>query len=1277
MAVLLALCLPVPGGAGGFPDQGGEGQLLANEPVIFSVMGDVPYGSSEIAVFQQHIDEHDVFSPSVFLAHVGDIKSGSEACSEDRYQIVAGILKSSQVPAYIVPGDNETTDCLDQAQGWQYWVQHLLRLEQGWGCAPATERQSSRPENFAFVHKGMLFLGINLVGGSNSTSIMQDDANWVSQQLQAKVSQVRGAVIFAQAGPGSNHSTFFNPFVTAAQSFAKPILYIHGDGHSWLLDHPFTATNVTRVQVEQGGSELPVQVTATLDSQNLFQFKRNPWTTASPPVTRPPCGAAQPMLAIGDASVLEGSTGTTATFTVTLSNPNGQTDTVQYGSTNGTALAGSDYTTTSGTLSFSGSTITRNISVTVSGDLEIESDEIFYVDLSNPTNAGLFDGRGQGTIRNDDGSNKAPVARSDDYATNEDVVLNVPAPGVLQNDSDPDGDLLTASLQSGTSFGTLVLAANGSFVYTPGADFSGSDEFTYVANDGRGGTATAAVPLSVTPVNDAPRASADTWITPVSTTLVVPAPGVLGNDVDPDGDAMNVQLAAAPAFGSVVLAADGSFTYMPNPGLDGVDSFTYRANDATSSGAVTTVTIGIGGPPSAALVPLADAYVTAAKSSNNYGNATELRVRGGTKLERSYLRFEVTGFPVVRAAKLRFYATDGSPDGGAVIPVANEYVGTTTPWIETGLKWINAPSLTASPVAALGNVVAGRWVEVDLSAAVGGNGTYCFALSGASANLARYHSKEAANKPQLVIERGNSNGVPGNQPPVAGADSYTASEDAALSVSAPGLLANDSDPDADALSVIGVGNPAHGTVSVQATGAFTYTPAANYQGGDGFTYTLSDGRGGTSTGSVTLAVTAANDAPVGLADTYVTGPDVPLTVASPGLLGNDTDVDGDALSAVLVDSTASGTLSLGSSGAFTYTPNSGFTGTDSFTYKANDGTSQSAVVTVDITVAAAPTGTVTFVEAQSGGSAGIATVATAAPIGGVPGQLYLAAIASKSLRSVTSVTGLGLTWTRVRAQCSGRSQTGVEIWKGVGSPSSGLVTATLASAPSNAAIAVARYAGADAANPLGAIVSGNSLGVDGACTGGVDNAALSLSLTTQGGLVFAGVAMRDHVLALGSDWIQRADARQGSGGTMASVTVFERAALVGTTPFAGTFDSMVDWTAAAVEIRPGSGTTKLVAPDEPQAGFAGVALERVFPNPVRRVASIAYELRGNAAVELVVYNARGQRVRRISAGTQSPGRHLLQWDTRDQAGLTVPAGIYFVQVQLGERTLKQKIVVQR
>ncbi|MEZ0311398.1 MAG: Ig-like domain-containing protein [Myxococcota bacterium] len=187
--------------------------------------------------------------------------------------------------------------------------------------------------------------------------------------------------------------------------------------------------------------------------------------------------------------------------------------------------------------------------------------------------------------------------------------------------------------------------------------------------------------------------------------------------------------------------------------------------------------------------------------------------------------------------------------------------------------------------------------------------------------------------------------------PTAAADSYDVSEDTVLvAASAQGVLTNDTDPDGTALSASVVTPPQHGTLSLAGDGSFTYTPAANYFGTDQVTYAASDGTYG-SQAVVTFTVAPTPDAPSAVNDAYDVAEDATLTLdAAAGLLGNDVDVDGDVLSAIVDTQPASGTLSVASSGAVTFTPAQDFNGPLSFTYHASDGALTSAVVNVSLTV---------------------------------------------------------------------------------------------------------------------------------------------------------------------------------------------------------------------------------------------------------------------------------------------------------------------------------------
>lgn len=177
-------------------------------------------------------------------------------------------------------------------------------------------------------------------------------------------------------------------------------------------------------------------------------------------------------------------------------------------------------------------------------------------------------------------------------------------------------------------------------------------------------------------------------------------------------------------------------------------------------------------------------------------------------------------------------------------------------------------------------------------------------------------------------------------------DAYTATHDRVLSVAAPGLLANDTGllPTAAKLT-----NPVHGTVTVNANGSFTYRPSVGYVGSDSFTYEARVlNLGILFTDPATVTITVTNATPVAADDSYVATTAVTLTVPAPGVLANDDDADGDALTASLVSGGGNGSLSLNANGGFTFTSGGSFTGTRTFTYQASDGISSSGIATVSI-----------------------------------------------------------------------------------------------------------------------------------------------------------------------------------------------------------------------------------------------------------------------------------------------------------------------------------------
>jgi len=191
-----------------------------------------------------------------------------------------------------------------------------------------------------------------------------------------------------------------------------------------------------------------------------------------------------------------------------------------------------------------------------------------------------------------------------------------------------------------------------------------------------------------------------------------------------------------------------------------------------------------------------------------------------------------------------------------------------------------------------------------------------------------------------------------NAPPTAQNDSYSTRHDIQLTVSVPGVKSNDTSTDGDPITAILVSTPAHaaaGGFQFNANGSFSYTPAYHYVGTDSFTYKVNDGLIDSSTATVSINVW--NAPPTAQNDSYSVKHDTLLAVSAPGVKSNDTSTDGDAITAVLVTSPSHAqSFTFNADGSFTYMPAYHYYGSDSFTYKVNDGIADSNTATVSLNV---------------------------------------------------------------------------------------------------------------------------------------------------------------------------------------------------------------------------------------------------------------------------------------------------------------------------------------
>jgi len=457
---------------------------------------------------------------------------------------------------------------------------------------------------------------------------------------------------------------------------------------------------------------------------------------------------------------------------------------------------------------------------------------------------------------------------------------------------------------------------------------------------------------------------------------------VLGNDTDADRNTLTASLVTGVSNGTLAFTSTGAFTYTPKANFNGTDSFTYQANDGTVNSVAATVTITV--------TPVNDAPVLVAIGNKTVPeNALLTFTVSATDPDADTLTYTATGLPTGASfdpATRTFSWTPSYTQSGTYPSVTFTVTDSGTPGLTASEAiTITVTNVNRAPVlAAIGNktVLENALLSFTVSATDPDADTLTYTATGlptgasfdpATRTFSWTPSYTQSGTYPLVTFTVTDSGTPGltaseaititvtnvNRAPVAANDTNSTAEDTPLTITAPGVLGNDSDVDGDPLTAVLIASPTKGTLTLNANGSFTYTPNANYNGSDSFTYKASDGTLQSAVTTVTLTVTAVNDAPVAVNDSYSTPQGTPLNVSAPGVLVNDSDVDSPTLTAVLVTGPTKGTLTLNANGSFTYTPNAGYSGGDSFTYKANDGKADSNVATVSISVVSATAATFT------------------------------------------------------------------------------------------------------------------------------------------------------------------------------------------------------------------------------------------------------------------------------------------------------------------------------
>jgi VCBS repeat-containing protein len=593
--------------------------------------------------------------------------------------------------------------------------------------------------------------------------------------------------------------------------------------------------------------------------------------------------------------------------------------------------------------------------------------------------------------------NAPPNTSADSYTTNEDSPLIVgAASGVLANDSDPNGDSITALLVSGPSHGTLSFAADGSFVYTPAANYFGTDSFTYTASDGQAQSAATTVSLTVNPVNDPPTATIAnaSYAANEQTSLTLKGTGLSVADVDAGSGTETVTLAvgegvlnATAGDSGVLIGGAGTSTLTVSGTISQINAFLgvggtstlsfFDPSDAPSASTGLTLTIHDNGNTGGGDLSGAASSTIVITSVNDPPTAIAPAILSA--VEQTSLNIKGAGLAIA------------DPDAGS---------GSMSVMLSVGEGVLNANSGdSGAAVSGTGTsslTVTGTLTQINALLSAGGTSTLSYfdptdtPSTSTSLTLTVHDNGNTGGGDLWGGAVSTINITPVNDPPTISAPgAYSAIEQTVLVLKGTGLSIADPDAASGVMSMTlsvgegvlnalvgdsGVSITGSGTSALTVTGTLTQlnsllaaggTSSLNYfdpsdtpAASTSLTLTVHD-NGNTGGGDLwattvsTIDITAVNDPPLANPDNAAATAGAAIYLPAINLLANDTDPEGDSLSVTGVQSTptANGGTVTFASGVITYTAPSGYTGPDSFTYYVTDGHVTSPVAgTVNVTV---------------------------------------------------------------------------------------------------------------------------------------------------------------------------------------------------------------------------------------------------------------------------------------------------------------------------------------
>jgi TPR repeat protein len=273
----------------------------ANAEISFLAMADGPYSENYYNSLPKEFKT--IPKEAQFAIHLGDIFPTEAPCHEKDYQRVDNLFRTFPKPIFFVVGGNEANECPDPSKGWPLWKKYFGTYERHWQSSFLVKRQWARKENFSFSIDNIIFIGIHLINSpirdEKEWEVRQiDNLEWIAENLLETDKNYRAAVIFSHIFPGlgthdqdyisckfypgetfdyqESYFPFTHGFIKFANTFNKPILFLHGSEHCSHFDHPLKkAPNVTRI-IQGSLGKYPISKITITDnlSQEIFLFDK-------------------------------------------------------------------------------------------------------------------------------------------------------------------------------------------------------------------------------------------------------------------------------------------------------------------------------------------------------------------------------------------------------------------------------------------------------------------------------------------------------------------------------------------------------------------------------------------------------------------------------------------------------------------------------------------------------------------------------------------------------------------------------------------------------------------------------------------------------------------------------------------------------------------------------------------------------------------------------------------------------------------------------------------